>query len=108
MKEVLLAAAPALPCSELKPLYAPDSSPTSSRADRLRQRRITAAALIFLPAALLVLTTNLNAQPWSSIIAKSRAVDWSTAGIAGGIPNRTTICATLNPGATAAQINSAI
>jgi hypothetical protein len=49
-----------------------------------------------------------EAQQWSGIIAPSRAVDWSQAGIPGGVPNRTTICATLNPGATAAQINSAI
>ena len=48
------------------------------------------------------------AQPWSGIIAPSRAIDWSRAGVAGGIPTRTTICATLNPGASAAQIESAI
>jgi len=41
-------------------------------------------------------------------IDPSRRIDWSNAGIPGGIPNRTTICATLNPGASAAQINSAI
>ena len=41
-------------------------------------------------------------------IAASRRIDWSQAGVPGGIPNRSTICATLNPGATAAQINSAI
>ena len=46
--------------------------------------------------------------PWAGIISPSRAVDWSTAGVQGGIPNRTTICATLNPGATTAQINTAI
>jgi hypothetical protein len=50
----------------------------------------------------------LQAQSWSGIIAPSRAVDWSKAGVTGGIPARTTICSTLNPGATAAQINSAI
>jgi hypothetical protein len=49
-----------------------------------------------------------HAQQWSGIISSSRAIDWSSAGVIGGIPNRTTICATLNPGATAAQINSAI
>ncbi len=51
-----------------------------------------------------------HAQRWAGIIDRSRAVDWSAGnqGIAGGIPNRTTICATLNPGATAAQINAAI
>lgn len=45
---------------------------------------------------------------WSGIIEPSRAVDWSNAGTSGGIPHRTTICATLNPGATGAQINTAI
>jgi len=44
----------------------------------------------------------------SGIIAPSRMTNWRNAGVQGGIPNRTTICATLNPGATAAQINSAI
>jgi hypothetical protein len=49
-----------------------------------------------------------HAQPWSGLLVGSRAVDWSTAGVKDGIPVRTTICATLNPGATAAQINAAI
>jgi len=47
-------------------------------------------------------------QAWSGIISPNRAVDWSNAGIPGGIPPRTTICATLNPGATASQISNAI
>jgi hypothetical protein len=46
-------------------------------------------------------------QAWSGIISSSRAVDWRNAG-AGTIPARTTICATLNPGASGSQINSAI
>ncbi len=46
--------------------------------------------------------------PWGSVLAPSRAMDWSQAGVAGGVPNRTTICQTLNPGATSTQINSAI
>lgn len=49
-----------------------------------------------------------SAQQWSGIIDPSRAIDWSKAGVSGGVPNRTTICSTFNPGATAAQINSAI
>jgi hypothetical protein len=51
-----------------------------------------------------------HAQQWTGILDRSRAIDWSAGhqGIAGGIPNRTTICATLNPGATASQINAAI
>ena len=45
---------------------------------------------------------------WAGILDPSRAIDWTHAGVVGGIPSRTTACATLNPGATAAQINSAI
>jgi hypothetical protein len=44
---------------------------------------------------------------WSGIISPARATDWSQAGVVGGIPNRTTVCATLNAGATNAQIRSA-
>jgi hypothetical protein len=59
---------------------------------------------------LLVLScvTGVYAQPWAGIISPDRAIDWSRVGIAGGIPNRTQICATLNPGVSASQINSAI
>jgi hypothetical protein len=49
-----------------------------------------------------------QAQPWAGIISPSRATDWSQAGVAGGIPTRTTICSTLNPGATLSQVNTAI
>src|SRR5690242_6118248 len=49
-----------------------------------------------------------QAQQWSGIIDPARAIDWSKAGVRGGIPNRSTTCTTLNPGATASQINSAI
>jgi len=48
------------------------------------------------------------ARAQQTIVAASRSVDWRNVGIAGGIPNRTSVCATFNPGATAAQINSAI
>ncbi len=41
-------------------------------------------------------------------IPANRQYNWTYAGVPGGIPNRTTICATLSPGATAAAINSAI
>ena len=49
-----------------------------------------------------------RAQNANGIIAPTRMVDWSQAGVQGGIPNRTAICATLSPGASASQINSAI
>src|SRR5437016_1964313 len=64
-------------------------------------------SLLF-PVFLLCLCGYLHAQPWSGIIAPSRAINWSNAGVTGGIQNRSTICATLSPGATATQINSAI
>jgi hypothetical protein len=69
----------------------------------MRRKKLLLFSLI-----LLCLSTPAHAQQWSGIIDPSRAVDWSSPGIVGGIPNRTTICSTLNPGATAAQINSAI
>src|SRR6202171_3341857 len=47
-----------------------------------------------------------HAQAWSGIIDPSRAIDWSRAGTT--ITNRTTICATLSPGASSSQISSAI
>ncbi len=50
----------------------------------------------------------LSAQSASGIIAPSRMINWSRAGVQGGIPNRTSICTTLSPGATSSQINSAI
>ena len=59
--------------------------------------------LLLFSLALLCLPTYSSAQ----IIDPSRTITWNP-GIPGGIPNRTTICATFNPGATAAQINKAI
>ncbi len=44
----------------------------------------------------------------SAVIDTGRKIDWSVAGTTGGIVTRTVICNTLNPGATAAQINSAM
>jgi hypothetical protein len=43
-----------------------------------------------------------------NIIAPSRSINWTGAGVPGGIPARSTVCATLSPGATASQINTAI
>lgn len=44
----------------------------------------------------------------AGVLTSSRVIDWTHAGVPGGIPARTTICQSLNPGATAAQINAAI
>src|SRR5262249_35006550 len=61
----------------------------------------------FITLSTLVLATSASAH--QTIVSSSRRLSWSSAGVAGGIPtNRTTNCATLNPGATAAQISSAI
>jgi hypothetical protein len=62
------------------------------------------AWLVFLFAV----PAEVSAQHWSGIIHPSRATNWTTAGVNGGIPNRTQVCATLNPGASVSQINSAI
>lgn len=47
-------------------------------------------------------------QAWSGIIDPARAIDWTGTGVTGGIPVRNTICQTLNPGVTAAQIQTAV
>src|SRR5438034_1392749 len=59
---------------------------------------------------LVCVATPSYAQLWSGLLDPSRAVNWGAGyqGVEGGIPNRTTICSTFNPGATAAEINSAI
>jgi hypothetical protein len=53
---------------------------------------------------------SLNAQPWSGILASSRAQNWANAGVVGGIPNRTAQCgSTINAySGTADAINNAI
>lgn len=63
-------------------------------------------ALVLLGLWLWVLP--VEAQLWSDVLDPSRAINWSNVGVSGGIPARTTICATLKPGVTAAQITSAI
>jgi len=58
---------------------------------------------------LLFACASMHAQtPWSGVLAPSRAIDWSKAGVVGGIPNRTTICTTLTSSATSTQISSVI
>ena len=41
-------------------------------------------------------------------VPSNRRIDWTYTGVPGGIPNRTAICATFSPSATAAAITSAI
>jgi hypothetical protein len=56
----------------------------------------------------LSLPVSAQAQSSSGIISPSRATNWTNAGVAGGIDHRTAVCSTLNQGASASQINSAI
>ncbi len=48
------------------------------------------------------------AQAWSGVLSTSRAIDWSGAGVPGGIPTRTMSCANLTSSATAAEITAAV
>lgn len=55
------------------------------------------------------LASCLSAQSWTGIISPSRAINWSNAGVAGGIPtNRTQCGSTIAAGASTATIQAAI
>ncbi|MGE3229296.1 MAG: hypothetical protein AB7J30_07650 [Hyphomicrobium sp.] len=49
-----------------------------------------------------------HGDPLGDPLPESRRIDWAVAGVPGGIPHRSTVCATFMPGATAAEINAAI
>jgi len=66
---------------------------------------MNARCLLVLAIVACVSTSGAAQQP---IVAPSRSINWQNAGVPGGIPNRTTVCARLSPGATAADINAAI
>ncbi|HTW79470.1 MAG TPA: hypothetical protein VME23_08020 [Terracidiphilus sp.] len=60
---------------------------------------------------LVATATHLSSQAprsWSTVLAPSRATDWSNAGVPGGIPNRTTICANVATTDTTKQIQEKI
>lgn len=73
-----------------------------------RKIKNSLARCAFLILAVIFSGGLLHAQNWSGILAPSRAIDWSNAGVVGGIPARTTIYKTLSAPSTAAQINSAL
>jgi hypothetical protein len=53
---------------------------------------------LFSSLLILIIPTLAHAQAWSGIIHPSRAIDWTSAGVVGGIPARSgTPCATINP-----------
>jgi len=56
----------------------------------------------------LLLSTLSFGQAWSGILAPARATDWTYAGIPGGIPPRTNICANVATSDSTAQIQSKI
>jgi len=66
--------------------------------------------VVVIVSILLCVSGTCFGQQWSGIIDPSRAVDWSRAGVPGGIPNRTTQCGpTIAPYiGTAGTINNAI
>jgi hypothetical protein len=68
--------------------------------------RNSSRILCVFAAMMMGLVAGTNAQ--QTIVSSNRSIDWRNVGVVGGIPNRTTICATLNAGASGAQINSAI
>jgi hypothetical protein len=65
-------------------------------------------ALTIVSAVMFASISCSYAQNANGIINAARCADWSRAGVEGGIPHRTTIYKTLDPGATADQINAAI
>lgn len=67
----------------------------------LGSRRLRGLSVLVLTLASLRVA---SAEP----VPQSRRIDWTYTGVPGGIPNRTNICATFSPGATASAINTAI
>ena len=73
-------------------------------------KRIEMTRFALMVLVLLQVSTAASAQPWSGVLSPGRATDWASPprGARGGVQPRPTVCATLSPGATASQINSAI
>lgn len=64
--------------------------------------------LLLLVSILLFASTPSHGQAWTGILEPARAINWTTVGIPGGIPNRTSICATVTPSMSTSAIQSAI
>lgn len=65
-----------------------------------------AAGNTAISAPVTVNVANVGAS--QGIIGPDRRTEWSRAGVPGGIPHRTSICASLSPGVTHTEINTAI
>ncbi|HTF61287.1 MAG TPA: glycosyl hydrolase family 28-related protein [Edaphobacter sp.] len=63
--------------------------------------------IVALSVLLFVFSLCSRAQSWSPVLNSSQAINWSNSGV-GGIPARTTNCASLTSSATVSQINSAL
>ncbi len=63
--------------------------------------------IVALSVFLLACSLCSQAQQWSPVLNSSQAINWSNSGV-GGIPARTTNCASLTSSATVSQINSAL
>ena len=82
----------------------------------MRHDRSLILPCISLAVLVLLSPTCLPAQAWSGIVSPSRAIDWSNAGVPGGVPSgswatcTTSACTLLNTpsNVTAANINAAI
>jgi hypothetical protein len=70
----------------------------------LLRNRIILSLAFFMPC---LSSIGNGQQLWSGIVDPTRAINWTLAG-SPSIPNRTTICATLNAGASLASVNTAI
>ena len=57
--------------------------------------------------SLLFSTLAFAQVPWTGLLTTARATDWRNAGVPGGVPNVTALCAT-QPSASIASINAAI
>jgi hypothetical protein len=57
------------------------------RTETFNWNTIRVALLLLFPLILLSVPECLYAQPWSGILDRTRAIDWSRAGIPGGIPS---------------------
>jgi len=68
----------------------------------------TSCARAFAVMALIALAAPSFGQPWSGVLSPDRAKAWSLAGIPGGIPNRTTVCANVTAGTSTSNIQTAI
>ena len=74
----------------------------------LEGTRAMQVARSLLYSGLLVVLTWPVPSAGADPLPASRRTDWTYTGVPGGIPVRTTICATFAPGVATAQINTAI